>query len=306
MPFRRSYRRRRAPTTRRPRRRTYARKRRALPARFRGKSRKKYTRTKSLASALTPLAETKLKGVMNVYPNRKDVLMGYIILPIGNGSPVATGYTIENPLEMWNYKQGTGINERDSRSLYIRNTKMQMRVSYTPSFLEYPETRLCVPQFCRFIVVRNKTQNRLQAIDFASDLFMGQEGFQKGITTITSDFQLSKAPINRTKYVVMMDRKFTLSPSSFTSRDDVNATDTTVSRQFSSKYPCFKDINLNIPIGRKVRYISNTDDAQDLPSDYTILCLHYPIGGTVGGQSITQQDGQINLDVLGTTTALDL
>ena len=181
-----------------------------------------------------------------------------------------------------------------------------MRVSYTPAFIEYPETRLVVPQFCRFIVIRNKTQNRLQAIDLASDLFMGQEGFQKGLTTITSDFQLSKAPLNRTKYVVMMDKKFTLSPSSFTSRDDVNATDTTVSRQFNSKYPAFKDINLNIAIGKKVRYIGTTDAVQDLPTDYTVICLHYPIGGTVGGQSISQQEGQINLDVLGTTSALDM
>ena len=276
------------------------------PARLKGKSIRRYRKNQSLAKMLTPLAEVKLKGVMETYPNRKDVLMGYIILPIGAGSPVATGYTIENPLSMWNYKQGTGVNERESRSLYVKHTKMQMRVSYTPAFLNYPETRLVVPQFCRFIVVRNKTQNRLQAIDFASDLFMGQEGFQKGITTITSDFQLSKAPINRTKYVVCMDKKFCLSPSSVTSRDDMNATDTNSTRQFTSKYPSFKDINLNIPIGKKVRYIGTTDNVQDLPTDYTILCLHYPIGGTVGGQSISQQDGQLNLDVLGTTSALDM
>lgn len=304
MPYARRYRRSRRPASRRPRSRRSTGRR--MPARLKGKSKPRFRKNMSLARALTPLAETKLKGVMNVYPNRKDVLMGYVILPVGAGSPVATGYTIENPLEMWNYKQGTGVNERESRSLFIKHTKMQMRVSYTPAFLEFPETHVAVPQFCRFIVIRNKTQNRLQAIDLASDLFINQEGFQKGLTTITSDFQLAKAPLNRTKYVVMMDKKFTLTCPSVISKDDMNATDTNSTRQFTSKYPSFKDVNLNLPIGKKVRYIGTTDAVQDLPTDYTILCLHYPIGGTVGGQLAAQRVNQINLDVLGTTSALDM
>lgn len=304
-------------TTRRPRMRRTRRTRSKMPARFKGQSKRGYRKRQSLARALTPLAEQKLVGFQNNYPNKMDLPgeFGYVALPLGRNSiPFSSAFTSEAAALMWNFPQGDSKNQRTGRSLYLKGTRVTTRVEYQPHYLStFTNLKLIVPQFCRYIVVRPKAVNNYNITpDPETDMFLDQNGDQRGIGDVSSDFQLTNLGINRKKYAVMVDRKFTLGPPALSSANLLNSnenTTNTATRQFTSKYPCFKNVNFNIPIGRKVRYLpgSSATSPSDLMDDYWVFVINCPIGSAI--QSGSQENmiaGLIGVNLLATTSALDL
>jgi len=272
----------------------------------------------AMAKALQPLAETKLKGLASDYPNLSTTgnSTGFTILSMGRNIP-PTSLTMASsaPLAMFNFKQGVGKNKRDGRSLFIKGCTVRSRVEYQPHYTTWnngQNVKLYVPQFCRYLVVRPKNNNTYLANpNLDADLFYDQNGDKRGLTsTAITDFQLTNLRVNTKQYAVMLDKRFTLSPSSLTSMDssNTNPQDKNTTRQFNGKYPVFKDVNFKIPIGRKVRFISDASDSpQDLNDDYFVILLNVPVGGSIqSGSAETMIDGLIGLNMIASTTALDL
>ena len=110
----------------------------------------------------------------------------------------------------------------------------------------------------------------------------------------------------------MLDRKFTLGPPSLSTANKFNdtaTTTTTATRQFTSKYPSSKNVNFNIPIGRKVRYLpgATATAPSDLNDDYWCFLINCPIGGSIdSGSQENMIAGLIGINLIATTSALDL
>lgn len=292
--------------------------RRSMPARFRGKSAPRYKKSMTLARALAPLAEQKLIGFQNNYPNKMNSAQefGYVALPLGrNAVPFPSGnFSSEVAASMWNFRQGDAKNERTGRSLFVKGTRVKTRVEYQPHYLSsFTNLKLIVPQFCRYIVVRPKAVNNYNITpDPETDLFLDQNGDQKGVGSVSSDFQLTNLGINRTKYAVMLDRRFTLGPPALSTQNtlpDSATTTNTATRQFTSKYPCHKNVNFNIPMGRKIRYLpgATASAPSDLMDDYWVFLLNTPIGSSINsGSQENMIAGLIGVNLIATTSALDL
>lgn len=320
MPFRRT----RRTTTRRTRARpqtsrrrgAYALKRRQLPARYQRASPRTYRKTKKMATTLSAIGENKLIGKTKAYPNRYAIgdSMGYTVIPMGRQVFPTAGLTPEVPLSVFNFPQGDEKNERTGRSVYLKGCSVRTRIVYQPHYADWSEggnAKLFVPQFCRYMVVRPKN-NAIYTSEPNpdKDLFLDVNGDQRGITSTFNDFTLTNSKINSRRYAVMVDKKFTLGPSSVTSMDDTTITagqTKNSTRQFSSKYPSFKDVNFNIPIGRKVRYQGATDNPESLNDDYWVILVNTPIGSSIAsGSAETMMAGLIGINWLSQTKALDM
>lgn len=267
-----------------------------------------------MASALTPLAENKLIGMTKQYPNQYTIgdTVGYVALPMGR-QVIPTSLLPQVPLSVFNFPQGDGKNERTGRSLYLRGCQVRSRVEYQPHYSTWnngANVKLFVPQFCRYMVVRPKN-NRIYTAEPNpdKDLFIDVAGDERGLTSTFNDFTLTNSKINLRKYAVLLDKKFTLGPSSVTSMDASNApvAGKNSTRQFTSKYPSFKNVNFNVPIGRKVRYTGTSDQPESLNDDYWVLFVNTPIGGAIqSGSDETMIPGLVGINWLSQTRALDM
>lgn len=305
--------------TRRPRsraRKTVARPRRRAPIRRRPK-RPRITKIRRTVNTLTPIAESKLQGIIKQMPNDTFVMansreVGSTFVALGeNLIPYLTASEQQTPMGLWNFAQGISKNERDGRSLFIKQTSCSVRVEYTPHFIDWGNTKLICPQQVRILIIRGKRVNEDEPNQVTANLFLDQLGNNKGLDSVVSTYALDKLKVNRKRWDVIMDRRTILSPSLVTSKDGSLGTAANINstRQFSSKYPSSKDFNFTIPMNKKVRYNNPVSShPSSLDTNYFMVMLNMAVGYdfTGGGTYPTMEPGLIGTTFFGKTAALDL
>lgn len=300
--------------TMRPRRTT--RTTRKAPYKRRPK-RPKVSKIRKTVNTLTPIAESKLQGIIKQMPNKIFIMaggreVGSTIVALGeNLVPYLTAAEQQTPMALWNFAQGIGKNQRDGRSLFIKQTTCSVRVEYTPHFIDWGNTKLITPQKVRILIIRGKRVNEDEPNQVTANLFLDQLGNNKGLDSVLSTYALDKLKVNRKRWDVIMDRRTILSPSSVTSKDGSLGTADNINstRQFSSKYPSSKDFNFSIPMNKKVRYNSPTSaQPSSLDTNYFMVMLNMAVGYDFDGAGTlpTMEPGLIGTTFFGKTAALDL
>lgn len=310
MPFRRPRRttKKRSTTRRRvPRRKAPIRRRTKKP---------KISKIRRTVNTLTPIAESKLQGIIKLMPNDTFTMansrqVGSTFVSLGeNAIPYLLTSEQASPMSLWNFSQGISKNQRDGRSLFIKQTSCSVRVEYVPHYImgTSGNAKLLAPQKVRILIVRGKRVNETEPNQVTANLFLDQLGNNKGLDSVASTYALDKLKINRKRWDVVMDRRTTLSAPLVTANADTSET-ANLHRQGSTKYPSFKDFNFNIPMNKKVRYNDPNDAApSSLDTNYYMLMFNMGIGYDFngGGSFPTMTNGLIGTTFFGKTAALDL
>lgn len=297
---------RRAPTRRRPRR--VARKPR-MP-------RKRVSKLRRTVNMVSPIAESKLSGEVRTLQNitmsnASGRSFGLTALSLGEKPiPYLAGGSQAGSASLWDFAQGIGKNQRDGRSLFIKQTSLTARLEFNPHYTIWGNTKTFIPQKCRLLCIRGKRVNDTEPNNVLTNLFYDQLGNNKGLGTSLTAYALDKFKINRSRWDVIMDRRTTLAPSNITSKDDPSgSTNPTTTRQFNSKYRAMADFNFTIPCNKKIRYNDPSDPSpSNLDTQYFFLCINTPIGADFdgGGNFPAMTDDLMGLTLMGKTSALDL
>jgi len=292
-----------------------ARPRRRAPIRRRPK-RPRISKIRRTVNTLTPIAESKLQGIIKQMPNDVFVMansreVGSTFCALGENSiPYLLAAEQQTPMGLWNFSQGISKNQRDGRSLFIKQTSCSVRVEYVPHYIMGADTnqKLLAPQQVRIMIIRGKRVNEDEPNQVTANLFLDQLGNNKGLDSVLSTYALDKLKINRKRWDVIMDRRTTLSAPLVTANANTAETANLV-RQTSTKYPSFKDFNFSIPMNKKVRYNNPTSShPSSLDTNYFMVMINMAIGYDFngGGSYPTMEPGLIGTTFFGKTAALDL
>lgn len=297
----------------RPRRTT--RTTRKAPYKRRSK-RGKVSKLRKTVNSLAPIAESKLAGIIKQMPNMIFIMaggreVGSTIVALGeNQIPYLTAAEQQSPMALWNFSQGIGKNQRDGRSLFIKQTTCSVRVEYVPHYIigTPGNSKLLGPQKVRILIIRGKRVNEDEPNQVTANLFLDQLGNNKGLDSVLSTYALDKLKVNRKRWDVIMDRRTTLSAPLVTANATTAETANLV-RQTSTKYPSFKDFNFTIPMNKKVRYNNPTSaEPSSLDTNYFMVMLNMAVGYDFdgGGTLPSMEPGLIGTTFFGKTAALDL
>lgn len=295
-----------------------------LPTRFRSGNKKRMGRTSSIAKKISGLAEKKLIGsVLQAQPSAYN-LDAFRTFAMSLGQNLVPGLSALQQLtsqRLWNMTQGDGTNERNGRSLYIQGTSLTHKFEYIPTTITSvePPSQIAYhgPILTRFMVLQPRTalHGRLHVWDVTRDLFLDSMGSLFGITNLATDFELSQYLINVKDYVVLVDKKFILSPPTtrFQAFEDEQPTPSTTSTavlaaSVNDNYPSMKLIKHHIPVNRNVRY--NGDGAGDGPDNfnagYFVVAISAPVGVAGMPVGLAPVPPNILYSFMGTTSTLDL
>lgn len=236
------------------------------PARF-AVSRPRYNKNKSLASALSNMAETKLLPVTAV--NEAGGL------PIQGGAQVYYWAGVMNSVPNgWDsnlvdlagiqHSKGVDANERDGNYVYFKKTHVTMQVDLNQSSAAYPpvEFRLIVCKARQAVTPSGVTDPP------QTTMFLDNVGNAIGhVTSGVTGMDIMLQPLNKRDWVIYRDQKFTL-----TAPQDVNG------GGFNSKYPSRKNIFLNLKYFAKTKMNSSSNKPEDLDTHYLIYLYASSIG----------------------------
>lgn len=257
------------------------------PTRFQtGKS--TYNANKKFIS-MGPMAERKLSALTSLdeaqpTPIAVGAQAYKYCMVMGNSSPGTwTGF---NPIAGFNFPNGTGNNDRDGRYMYLNKTTASMSIHMNP------DGRLSAPVQFRVIMFRARRVTTPTGVSYDPNLrlFLKPNGDGFGAGTVGTRFSdLYLQPTNKRDWIIISDKRFTLSPFL---EDGTQAT-----AAWQGKYPNQRTMRFTLNHG-----IKSSFDTTNEPEDFD---YHYGIAIYAGriGRDQTATGWEVNLR--GTTSALD-
>jgi len=235
-------------------------------SRFRGPSRARAEATMAVSKAMANYAENKFQGskINALMPVSKPAGTQPIKYHFINTSKSIAGLLPEfaNPMNLFRYERGDGAGDRDGDYLYVRNSALTLQVQAN-SIDDDVGTANGLNndlQFRMMIVKSNKKyQPFASTADPGNNLFLSVENKPFGYDqTGQNTFDYMVQPINKRRWIVYCDKKFTLSPPCVAW--DSSATATTINAS-SGKYNHSKTLRFNCNVNKKCYF--DTDAVGD-------------------------------------------
>ena len=310
----------------------FRKKKRNYALRFRGRSKKSYRKTSRLAANLSLIGETKYRGrnrdclVPSVKPgiNPSTHEAGALtFVHLNSGEPLnAINFpdfqVADTQLNMFEFPAGGDTGQhRDGEWLFIKKAHFKLRIQMQPLGslpLQYPSDLtedqlhdLMNPQqeFRVIVVKANRKYNKIgQFPNVQTELFINTENDKFGTANPDANYNLYfNALINKTKFMVLKDKRFTLSPPSvaFLPNQAANPYATGAFTLEPQKGRHHKIITYNQNVNLKAHYDGDTPDSFDTQL-LTIIMAAPTTWCTINK---TNTNFNWDVSVLATTTALD-
>ncbi len=285
-------------------RRTYRKYGRSKPSRLRV-SKTRYTLNRAIAKQINNMTENKFRGYTGdcLVPQAKPGGAQPISYHLLNTGASLTGLPLFTPMNLFSFPGGDGPTERNGNYLYIKKTHLKMEVQMLPTTVAAPlQTLNSVTEFRLMIVKANRKYNKLGNSPLPDNsLFLNTQNDQFGINdTGSTTFINMQQPINKRKWLVYKDMRFTLSPPSKEAID--SAPEQWAFNAANPKYPVKKFISLDLPIYKKCHFESDQDVPDNVDTQWLMI-----LQGVRSNYCTTSVAAprDYRLNILGTTSASD-
>ena len=263
------------------------------------------TVTKMIAKSINNLAENKFQGYTGdcLQPQAKPAGAQPISYHLLNTGGPLSGLPLFTPMNLYNFPQGDGNTERNGNYLYLKKTHLKLEIQMLPTSVAAPlQTLNSVTEFRLMIVKANRKYNKLGNSPVPDNsLFLNTQNDQFGLDDVNSTtFVNMQQPINKRKWLVYMDQRFTLSPPAKEAIDD--APEQWAFNAANPKYPVKKFITLDLPIFKKCHFESDSDVPSNVDTQWLMI-----LQGVRSNYCTTNVAAprDYRLNVLGTTSAGD-
>jgi len=277
---------------------------------------KTYSQTRRITNAvMANIAESKYQGA------RKDCL-DTVAKPLGTIRPMSyiflnTGVDIsaqhpefQTPLNLFTFPKGTDGDKRVGEYMYVKKSHIKLNIQCLPigfSGSENEDVSLNAPIDCRLMVVKaNRKNNKYGTSPSpAGSLFIDTQNGQFGYNETTGSINLLMSqPINKRKFIVYRDYKFTLAPPAI-EHIDLNGTLNHGTTYANSRYPSRRNFSMNLPIFKKTHFDDSSNTPDDIDTQWFIIlqCVRQTHCFLSGPSAL--RPSNIRMELLGTTSALD-
>lgn len=281
----------------------------SLPSRARV-SRKRTATTKAVSKVLQNFSENKFQGT-NVdcsIPVAKPVgtqPISYHFFNTGNQltGPMAAEFAApQGPLDLFTFAIGDNNDQRTGNYMYIKKSHMKFEVQMLPGLDITPNPGLTATTDFRLLVIKaNRKYNELgNSPDAGASLFLNTQNDEFGYDSATATTFLSMSqPVNKRKWLVYRDQKFTLSPPATESSSGVPGE---VTNSAFSKYPVKKMVSFNLPVFKKTHFNNTSNVPDNLDTQWLIILQACPTSYCNNGV-LAPRNYRVN--ILGTTSCAD-
>jgi len=238
-------------------------------------SRKRTSMTTAISKAISNNSENKFRGseiecaTPVEIPSGADQPISYHFF--NSGPTLAVALPEFKMLNMFEFKQGTGNSERVGNSMYIKNGYVNMNIQTLP-MTEIGTISGDQPliEFRLMVVKANRKYNPLG--DFYSPgktlyLTPGNNTFGYEDSQNTHNFKLQ--PINKRKWLVYRDQRFTLSYPVVDQRI-VGTPGYQVNNSYQ-KYSTSKTCKIKLPVMKKTHFNNTTNNPDNLDTQWLII-----------------------------------
>jgi len=250
---------RRKASTTRPKR-VYRRRRNYtnVPARLRG-NKTMYSINKMINKKLNQFSENKLIACAdsNQLPPTA-IQTGAQAYFVAYNIGLAPTFTGSYPLNGIQLQPGTSAGQRIGDYVYLQKTHLTLK-------LEMINANTQTPTQFRMLVIKLRRYNNPAGVTSVPEesLFLEPDGTKFGHATAgKTGLDLMMQPTNKRDWVILKDQKFTLQ----------NYNNLNQATAIYNHYPCYKDIQLNLPYFKKTKYGSN---ALPIDMDYRYTIIFY-------------------------------
>lgn len=247
----------------------------SLPSRVRV-SKPRYTLNRAIAKQINNMTENKFQGYTGdcLVPVTKPAGAQPISYHLFNTGAAITSMPGFVPMNLYNFPQGDGSTERNGNYLYIKKTHLKMEVQMLPTSVAAatPQDALnSVTEFRLMVVKANRKFNKLGQSPLPDNsLFLNTQNDQFGINdTGSTTFVNMQQPINKRKWLVYKDMRFTLSPPSREAID--TSPEQWAFNSANPKYPVKKFISLNLPVFKKCHFETGSDVPDNVDTQWVII-----------------------------------
>jgi len=227
-----------------------------LPARLRA-NKTKYTINKMISNQLNKFSENKLIACAdsNQLPPTaiQTGAQAYFVAYNIGLAPTFTGSYILNGIQ---FQPGTSAGQRIGDYVYLMKTHLTIK-------LEMINANTQTPTQFRMLVIKLRRYNNPAGVTSVPEesLFLEPTGTKFGHATAgKTGLDLMMQPTNKRDWVILKDQKFTLQ----------NYNNLNQATAIYNHYPCYKDIQLNLPYYKKTKYGSSSLPI-DMDYRYTVI-----------------------------------
>lgn len=237
---------------------SYGRKRtvRSLPPRFRA-SKQRYYINKQINTMLNRYSENKLIACADSNQLAPTAIQtgaqAYFVAYNIGISPTFTGSYILNGIRIL---QGVDQQSRIGDYIYLQKTHLSIK-------LEMTNANTVTPTQFRMLVIKLRRYNNPAGVTSVPEesLFLEPDGTKFGhATSGKTGLDLMMQPTNKRDWVILKDIKFTL--------QNFNQLSSTTA--IYNHYPCYKDIQVNLPYYKKTKY-GGSNLPIDMDYRYTVI-----------------------------------
>jgi len=278
MPFRSYATKKRRPSrsaSRRPAKKRVTSRRRASskPSRLRVSSTRTYV-DRAIVKALSNVSETKYSAFTEycITPAAKPAgtqPMTYVFRNAG-GTLTQSANSMFAPMDLYNFPKGDGSTERNGDYMFIKKSHMKLEVQMLPTT---GDTLNSTTEFRLMIVKANRKYNKLGSSPTpANSLFLtsinDEFGFGVPGGTSTADvFANMQQPIDKRKWLVYRDMRFTLSTPAQETTDPGQVGFNSANNKYSVK----KFITADLPIFKKCHFPSDSDVPDNVDTQFLLI-----------------------------------
>jgi len=286
-------------------------RRRYLPSRVYG--RKTYNRTQRIVNTtLRSIAESKFRGYSPeqcIEPRDKpagDQPISYHFFNTGTDlSHVLPEFPADSPVDptmgemnLYEFPQGDGKTERIGASMYIKHTHIKIEVQMKHK-LDIATPGNPTVSFRMMVLKAKRSLDKFgEYPDPGDSMLLSSTNTAFGYdSTGQPTFMHMNQPINKRKWSVYKDMKFTLSAPYQQQAEFGEPAQTFV----NSKFPQKKLVNIKLPIGKKCNF-DNRDTPSNLDTQWFIILQAV---NTNYCEDILSRPQNYFVNICGTTSALD-
>ena len=239
-------------------------KKKNLPSRLRV-SKTRYSKTKQLAKILANYGENKYQGYSNVCtdpvpkPGSGQQPISYQFF---NSSVALANNPEFNPMGLFKFQQGDGNDQRIGNYMYVRGSTINCEIQMMPTTSASDTSSLLPQTDFRVLCVKanRKFDNLGKSPNPADSLFLTTFNNTFGYSSATpSTYEYMSQPVNKRKWLVYKDYRFTLNTPVLESTGSLNhALSTKVTK---------KRIRFKLPIYKKCHFNNSQDPEQNIPDN---------------------------------------
>jgi hypothetical protein len=214
-----------------------------------------------------------------------------------------------NPMNLYQFPKGDDATQRNGDYMYLKKTHLKMEIQMLPfASSSGLDVQSSTTQFRMIIVKANRKYNRLGESPVAGNsLFLTTENDQFGFgipggTSTDSTFANMRQPINKRKWLVYMDKHFTLSTPAQTYQDTSVPAEYSITNASNNKYPVKKYITCDLPIYKKTHFPSDSDVPDSVDTQWLLIVQAVRTNYCNPGIA---RPTNYNLNILATTSASD-